>query len=143
MQSTALTPLGALPDDERCSLREAQHLPSLPAAWVAVPDPLARSVGRRARPARLGCVHHQTSCRYVVGKRYRPSVFPALVPSGTNLALWRGVRRWIPTVCVPPKAGEPRDGPRTEWPRNSARPPGQENRRRHAATIAAHLRPAG
>jgi hypothetical protein len=76
MQSTALAPLGALTGDERCSLCEAQHLASLPAA-----------AGRRARPARLGCVHHnQTSSRYVAGTRHRPSVFAALVPSGTNLA---------------------------------------------------------
>jgi hypothetical protein len=30
MQSTALPSLGALTDEERCSLREAQHLASLP-----------------------------------------------------------------------------------------------------------------
>ena len=39
MQSTALTPLDALTDDEHCSLREAQHLSSVLAALVAVPDP--------------------------------------------------------------------------------------------------------
>jgi hypothetical protein len=43
MQSTALTPLGALTVDERCSLREAQHLSSVPAALVAVPE--TRAVG--------------------------------------------------------------------------------------------------
>jgi hypothetical protein len=134
MQSTALTPLGALTDDERCSPREVPHLASLPAALVAVPDPRGWAVSTRAR----------SLCGYVAGKRHRPSVVLALVLGGTNLALWPCVRQWSPTVSAPPKAGEPRDGPRTAWPRNSARPPGQEIRRLHAAaTIAAHLRPAG
>ena len=74
MQSTALTPLGALTVDERCSLREAQHLSNVPAARVAVSDPRGWAV---------------STCWGVAGKGHRPSVVLVLVPGGTNLASWR------------------------------------------------------
>src|SRR5438874_11729071 len=113
MQSTALTPLGALPDDERCSLREAQHLPSLPAAWVAVPDPLARSVGRRARPA---CPQRGSPCptrlpaawvavpdplARSVGRRARPACPQRGSPCPT-----RAVGLWPPADVLQVRRGD-------------------------------------
>jgi hypothetical protein len=55
MQSTALTPLGALTDDERCSLCEAQPLASLPAVPVVVPDPRGWAVSTKPDLMQVRC----------------------------------------------------------------------------------------
>jgi hypothetical protein len=90
MQSTALTPLGALTDDERCSLREGQHLASLPAAPIAVPDLRGWAVSTTTRPCAgtspVSDTDHPFSLRWSRAAR--------------NLR--RGVRRWILTVASAP-----------------------------------------
>jgi uncharacterized protein len=132
MQSTVLTPLGALTDDERCSLREAQHLAGLRAALVAVPDPRGWAVSTTTRPragtSPIGDTDHPfclrwsraariLHCGLAFGGGFPPSVCPlrpashamarelngpATAPARPDRRIDVGMRRPLRHIFVPP-----------------------------------------
>src|SRR5205085_5278813 len=102
MQSTALTPLGALTDDERCSLREGQHLASLPAAPVAVPD----LRGWACPTCAVGLCPPQPDLAQVRRRYATPTIrFPCAGP-GRHESCVVAFGGGFPPSLVPPKAGE-------------------------------------